>query len=85
MKRARLQQVEALPNLHLRLAFINGSVHTVDFRPLLAESPGLAPLADERVFAQAKLIEGEDWAVVWPELDIQIGADTLWLDARAQS
>ena len=30
---------------------------------------------------------GEDagWAVEWPELDIQIGADTLWLDAQAQN
>ena len=44
MKRARLERVEVLPNLRLRLAFIDGSVHTVDFRPLLAESPGLAPL-----------------------------------------
>ena len=31
------------------------------------------------------LIEGEGWTVVWPDLDIQIGADTLWLDAQAQN
>lgn len=85
MKRARLQQVQALPNRRLRLTFVDGSVHTVNFQPLLDESPGLAPLADEQAFKQATLIEGEGWAVVWPALDIQIGADTLWLDAQAQN
>lgn len=85
MKRARLQHVQALPNRRLRLTFVDGSVHTVNFLPLLNESPGLAPLADEQAFKQATLIEGEGWAVVWPALDIQIGADTLWLDAQAQN
>ena len=28
---------------------------------------------------------GEGWTVEWPDLDIQIGADTLWLDAQAQN
>jgi len=37
------------------------------------------------LFAEATLIEGEGWAVVWPSADIQIGADTLWLDAQASS
>ncbi len=84
MKRPRLQQVEALAGHRLLLVFVDGSRFTVDFAPLLAESPGLAPLRDAACFAEARLIEGEGWAVDWPSVDIQIGADTLWLDAHAQ-
>lgn len=85
MKRPRLEQVQALKDYRLRLVFIDGSVRFVDFKPLFDSSPGLRPLLDEKAFSAARLIPGEGWAVVWPELDIQIGADTLWLDAQAQS
>ena len=88
MKRPRLQSIKVLEgtsSLGLQLEFVDGSTCTVDFAPLLAESKSLAPLSDPAVFAQATLIDGEGWAVVWPEHDIQIGADTLWLDAQAQN
>lgn len=85
MKRPRLASVRVLKNLRLRLVFVDGSAADVDFSPLLEESPGLAPLADPAAFRAAQIIEGEGWAVVWPALDIQIGADTLWLDALAQN
>jgi hypothetical protein len=85
MKRPRLTAVKALAKFHLRLTFTDGSVFTVDFTPLFDESPGLAPLRDAKAFAEAALTDGEGWAVEWPALDIQIGADTLWLDAQAQS
>ena len=88
MKRPRLQSIKVLKDkssLGLQLEFVDGSTYTVDFAPLLAESKSLAPLSDPAVFAQATLIDGEGWAVVWPEHDIQIGADTLWLDAQAQN
>ena len=88
MKRPRLQSIKVLEgtsSLGLQLEFVDGSTYTVDFAPLLAESKSLAPLSDPAVFAQATLIDGEGWAVVWPEHDIQIGADTLWLDAQAQN
>ena len=36
--------------------------------------------------AFTSLCLGDDgWSVEWPELDIQIGADTLYLDALAQN
>ena len=84
MKRPRLTHVEPLDGWQLQLTFVDGSVTTVDFAPLLEESPGLAPLREAGVFAQAMLVAGEGWAVTWPAVDIQIGADTLWLDAQAQ-
>ena len=84
MKRPRLTHVEPLDGWQLRLTFVDGSVTTVDLAPLLDESPGLAPLREARLFAQATLVEGEGWAVTWPAADIQIGADTVWLDAQAQ-
>lgn len=85
MKRPRLSGVLTLAQFRLRLTFIDGSVFTVDFTPLFDESPGLAPLREAKAFAAAALADGEGWAVEWPDLDIQIGADTLWLDAQAQN
>ena len=88
MKRPRLQSIQVLDGTSspgLQLEFVEGSTYTVDFGLLLAESKGLAPLKDPAVFAQATLIDGEGWAVVWPEQEIQIGADALWLDAQAHN
>ena len=85
MKRARLAGIEVLSDFRMRLAFVGGEVYALDFKPLFDESPGLARLRDPEVFATATLIDGEGWTVEWPELDIQIGADTLWLDAQAQN
>ncbi|MEA3643327.1 MAG: DUF2442 domain-containing protein [Lamprobacter sp.] len=85
MKRPRLKAVQPLPPSRLRLTFVDDSVQEIDFAPLWSQSPGLAPLQQPDLFAEATLIEGEGWAVVWPSADIQIGADTLWLDAQAQN
>lgn len=85
MKRPRLAGIEVLERFRMRLTFVGGQVYTLDFQRLFDESPGLARLRDPEVFATAALIEGEGWTVEWPELGIQIGADTLWLDAQAQS
>ena len=84
MKRPRLTSMEVLPDLCLHLSFLNGKAYTVDFKPFFAESKGLAPLRDPSAFAGAVMDEW-GWTVEWPALDIQIGADTLWLDAQAQN
>ena len=83
MKRPRLSSVEPLAGHRLRLMFVDGRSATLDLLPLIDASPGLAPLRDPAAFAGAMIIPGEGWAVVWPALDIQIGADTLWLDIQA--
>lgn len=85
MKRPRLKYLRVMEPHTLELTYVDGSVHHVACMPLIAESPGLRPLIDPEAFAKATLIEGEGWAVHWQDLDIQIGADTLWLDAQAQA
>lgn len=85
MKRARLVAVKALSGHRLRLTFIDGSIYTVALAGEFDRFPGLAPLRDTKAFSRAVVIEGEGWTVEWPALDIQIGADTLWLDAQAQN
>jgi len=47
--------------------------------------PGLAPLSERKMFEGVVLGDGGGGAVEWPTLDIQIGADTLLLDALAQN
>jgi hypothetical protein len=83
MKRPRLSTVRVLPGYRLELSFIDGQHLTVDLSSDLLAFPGLQPLQGS-AFDGATL--GDDgWCVEWPELDIQIGADTLYLDALAQN
>ena len=85
MKRPRLKAVTALPGHRLELTFVDGSQRVVSLAQDIARLPGLAPLADPQVFAGAQVIEGEGWTVEWEAVDIQIGADTLLLEALAQA
>ncbi|WP_433739216.1 DUF2442 domain-containing protein [Pseudomonas putida] len=83
MKRPRLSAVRVLPDYHLALTFIDGQQLTLDLSRDLLAFPGLQPLLGS-AFDGAVL--GDDgWSVEWPEQDIQIGADTLYLDALAQN
>jgi hypothetical protein len=84
MKRPRLSAVQVLPDYRLALSFIDGQQLTLDLSHDLQAYPGLQPLREARAFKGATL--GDDgWSVEWPEQDIQIGADTLYLDALAQN
>lgn len=84
MKRPRLQAVRVTAGYRLALTFINGQQFTLDLTNDVASYPGLRPLQREGAFADAQM--GDDgWTVEWPELDIQLGADTLYLDAQAQA
>ena len=85
MKRPRLRDVQALSGYKLKITFINDQTFIVDKRESVFSKPGLAPLRSPEAFAKARIIPGEGWTVTWPEPDIQIGADTLWLDALEQS
>ena len=84
MKRPRLSAVGALPDNRLALTFIDGQRLTLDLSRDLRTYPGLQPLLEVGAFDGATL--GDDgWSVEWPEHDIQIGADTLYLDVLAQN
>ncbi len=85
MKRPRLSAVEALPEYKLKLTFYDGSIHIVSLAQEFDKFPALQALRNQEAFAGATVIPDEGWTVEWPALDIQIGADTLWLDAQAQN
>jgi len=84
MKRPRLEWAQAQPDSRLALRFIDKRMFILDMRDDIARYPGLAPLKDPRLFSSA-LLGDAGWTIEWPEADIQIGADTLLLDALAQS
>lgn len=86
MKRPRFKAIQVLNDFKIRATFINDSIFTIDFKPFFEESPRLGELlGNQSTFEKAMIVEGEGWTVEWQELDIQIGADTLWLDAQAQN
>lgn len=85
MKRPRLSAVESLPDYLLKMTFINGTIMTVDKGETVFTKPGLAPLRDPAAFAKVQLTNTVGWTVEWTDFDIQIGADTLWLEAMHQA
>jgi Protein of unknown function (DUF2442). len=85
MKRPRLAAVEPLPNYQLKMTFINGCIMTVDKGEAIFAKPGLAPLRDPAAFAKVRLTNSIGWTIEWTDFDIQIGADTLWLEALLQT
>ena len=84
MKRPRLKAINLLNDFKIVATFIDDSIFTIDFKPFFDGSPGLAPLKKPSVFAGA-IVDKWGCTLEWPELDIQISADTLWLDAQAQN
>jgi len=84
MKRPRLEAVKVKSDKTLVLRFVDKRSFLLNMAEDIARYPGLAPLQDAKVFAGA-LLGDAGWSVEWPSVDIQIGADTLLLDAMAQS
>jgi hypothetical protein len=84
MKRPRLSAVEALTQYRLALTFIDDRQLVLDLGRDIHAYPGLQPLLDADTFSTVELAD-DGWCVEWLEPDIQIGADTLFLDALAQN
>ena len=85
MKRPRLLDVEPLEGYKLKMTFIDNSIFTLSLATEIERCQGLHPLKNVNEFNKACIIAGEGWTVEWEDVDIQIGADTLWLDAQAQN
>jgi hypothetical protein len=83
MKRPRLSAVQVLPDYRLELTFVDGQQLVLDLSRDIDTYPGLQPLQG-KIFDSATLGDA-GWSVEWLEPDIQIGADTLYLDALAQN
>lgn len=83
MKRPRLSSVRALQDYRLALTFIDGQQLTLDLSRDLEAFPGLQPLLGNAF--EGAMLGDDGWCVEWPDEDIQIGADTLYLDALAQN
>lgn len=80
MRRPRLAAVTALSDSRLALDFVDGRSLTLDLSRDIHTYKQLQPLLDPQVFATA-ILGDKGWTVEWPTPDIQIGADTLYLDA----
>ncbi len=84
MKRPRFKLLKAIPGFKLDVTFINGERHIIDMKDDVFKLSGLKPLRKEKAWLDAAK-EEYGWTVEWLKFDIQIGADTLWMDAQAQN
>ncbi len=86
MREPKILTVEALDDYRLRITWVNGFTCDISQKDAIFDgknNPRLKPLQDIAVFAQVSCEFG--WSVEWESLDIQIGADTLWVDYLSQS
>lgn len=81
--RPRLAAVTPAADYCLNVSFVDGSSGMVNMKDFVFSLPGLAPLRDPVAFSGAVLGE-YGWEAEWPQLDIQIGADTLFADMLDQ-
>lgn len=81
--RPRLTAVTPAADYTLNVCFVDGSCGIVSMKEFIFTLPGLAPLRDPAAFPGAVLGE-YGWEAEWPQLDIQIGADTLFADMLDQ-
>jgi len=81
--RPRLTAVTPAADYCLNVSFVDGSCGTVNMKNFIFSLSGLVPLRDPAAFSAAVLGE-YGWEAEWPQLDIQIGADTLFADMLDQ-
>jgi hypothetical protein len=81
--RPRLISVTPAADYCLNVSFVDGSCGTVNMKDYIFSLLGLIPLRDPGAFSCAVLGE-YGWEADWPQLDIQIGADTLFADMLDQ-
>jgi hypothetical protein len=78
-----LTAVTPVADYCLNVSFVDGSCGIVNMKGFVFSLSGLAPLRDPVAFSGAVLGE-YGWEAEWPQLDIQIGADTLFVDMLDQ-
>lgn len=81
--RPRLTAVTPAADYCLNVSFADGSNGVVNMKDFIFSLSGLAPLRDPVAFSGVALGE-YGWEAEWPQLDIQIGADTLFADMLDQ-
>ncbi len=81
--RPRLTAVTPAADYCLNVSFADGSNGVVNMKDFIFSLSGLAPLRDPVAFSGVALGE-YGWETEWPQLDIQIGADTLFADMLDQ-
>jgi Protein of unknown function (DUF2442) len=81
--RPKLTAVIPAADYCLEVHFADGSDGKVSLKDSIFTLPGLAPLRDFAAFS--RVILGQyGWEAEWTQFDIQIGADTLFVDMLDQ-
>jgi Protein of unknown function (DUF2442) len=86
-----IERIEVQPGYRILVFWKDGGQSMVDFSDDVAHGPAFAPLKDERLFAQVRLVR-EGTVIAWPEPiglfgdpDVDVDADGLWHMAQAQN
>ncbi|MDQ3033225.1 MAG: DUF2442 domain-containing protein [Myxococcota bacterium] len=78
----RIARIESDPvRKRLTLYWKDGSISTKDLRRDIASRPMFAALADAKIFARVRVLDG-GYAIGWPRTEIAFAADGLWYEAH---
>ncbi|MEZ5339390.1 MAG: DUF2442 domain-containing protein [bacterium] len=78
----RILSIEALPDFHLKLDYADGTVYTLDFRPIIAKGGVMQALRNDEVFKQVHVAH-DGIAIEFPG-GMDFCADSLRVDAELQ-
>ena len=83
MKPPRIEEVRVLPNKVLSIRWTTGEILDCDLSSWIAETPGLASLVDDEVFAKAHPgLWGH--SIAW-DTPVDLGADNLYELCKSQA
>ena len=74
----RIESVEPLPNAHLLVHFLNGTVKIYDFNKLIKSWDVFAPLSNPFLFNHVQVSHG-GYGVEWND-ELDMSCNDLWFD-----
>ncbi len=78
----KIQNVEALPNLCLKVFFENGGVRIYDVKPLKSLIPEFESFSNVPGLFERVWVDETKYAVVWND-ELDLAAETIWHDGVA--
>ena len=77
----RIESVDAVDSMILKVSFRDGAVRLYDTRPLESEIPAFAALRDDELFSSVHISNG-GYGLIWNK-NLDLSAEEIWLNGKA--
>ena len=77
----RIESVNAVDSMILKVSFRDGAVRLYDIRPLESEIPAFSALRNDELFSSVHVSNG-GYGLIWSK-DLDLSAEEVWLNGKA--